>query len=66
MYKEPEIAVLPLARLIRGPGPGNLQLTPGPKFQIPDPVQDYPPHPTVTVFPAKPEDAFDCTISCRD
>ena len=42
--KEPEIAVLPLAKLTRGPGPGSL--TPGPKFQIPDPVPDYPPHPT--------------------
>ena len=31
--KEPEIAVLPLAKLTRGLGPGNL--TPGPKFQIP-------------------------------
>ena len=57
--KEPEIAVLPLARLTRGPGPGNL--TPGPKFQIPEPVPDYSAHPTV--FPAKPEDAFDCMIS---
>lgn len=61
--KEPEIVVLPLARLTLRPGTvGNL--TPGPKFQIPNPVPDYPPHPTA--FPTKPEDAFDCTISCRD
>jgi len=61
--KEPEVAVLPLARLTLRPGTvGNL--TPGPKFQHPDPVPDYPPHPTA--FPTKPEDAFDCMISCRD
>ena len=62
LNKEPEVVVLPLAKLTREPGSGNL--TPGPKFLIPDPVQDYPPHPTV--FPVKPEDAFDCLISCRD
>ena len=55
-HKEPEIAILSLAKLTREPGPGSL--TPGPKFQTSDPVSDYPPHPTV--FPAKPEDAFDC------
>ena len=60
--KEPDIAVLPLARLTRGPGPGNL--APGPKIQIPDPVVDYPTH--LAVFPAKPEDAVDRTISCRE
>ena len=60
---KPEIAVLPLAQLTKGPaGSGNL--TPGPKFLIPDPVPDFPPNPAA--FPSKPEDAFNCLISCRD
>ena len=65
---KPEIAVLPLAQLTKGPAGSGIRNSwtevPGPKFLIPDPVPDFPPNPAA--FPSKPEDAFDCMISCRD